>query len=192
MNADERSERDPDALLMQQACENDDRGAFEQIYCRYYPMVIAFLAQHEADQERLDDLTQEVFRRAWQHRRRCRNYRRASMFLTGIARNVIRENSKRRKRDIVCRRLDDTAPAHKPVTYETPVTVAQRHEAHRDIHQGMRRLPSKQREAVNLADLEQLSRREAARRVGCSLKAFCQRLALGRSRLRVLLKHLNR
>ncbi len=72
------------------------RDAFEQIYRRHAPLLLAFLSARVRVSER-EDLHQEVWRRAWEHlpdQFHGGNFR---AWIHRIARNVLIDRGKRRK-----------------------------------------------------------------------------------------------
>lgn len=72
---------------------------------------------------------------------------------------------------------------------ESQVDVRPDHESLEKLHDALGRLPARQRLPIVLCDLEELSYKDAAERLGLSTPTLRNRLARGRQRLR---RHLNR
>jgi RNA polymerase sigma-70 factor (ECF subfamily) len=75
---------DADAELMVRFREGD-RSAFEQLFHRYTPPLVSFLARMVPERARAEELAQEVFVRIYQARNRYEPRARFSTFLFGIA-----------------------------------------------------------------------------------------------------------
>jgi RNA polymerase sigma-70 factor (ECF subfamily) len=78
---------DDDARLML-AFQGGDRRAFETLFARYTPRVLAFLTRMVRDRARAEDLTQDVFVRIYNAADRYEARARFSTYLFGIAHNL--------------------------------------------------------------------------------------------------------
>ncbi|MBI5723928.1 MAG: RNA polymerase sigma factor [Planctomycetes bacterium] len=78
--------------------EYADRGEFEQTYLRNYSLVFGYLRARLLDGAWAEDLSQEVFLRAYNAYDRFDATRESSRWLLGIARNVLREHIRKLKR----------------------------------------------------------------------------------------------
>lgn len=185
---DRKSKPQPDTLLLLRACEADDRAAFERIYLKYYPILLTYFARGKYRQHVREELAQEVFRRAWQHRRRCQDYPRVSAFLMAIAQNVGREIHKDHRMRIDCSRLAEGDLEKSAITDVTPDLIVQERETRTRVRQGIASLPAKQREAAELVYIEGYSPKEAAERITCSIFLFHERLRGARNQLQKWLK----
>lgn len=87
-----------ETLLLQQA-QKGDAEAFGQIYELYSPLVFRFLFAHLDDQLDAEDLTEEVFLRAWQS---LPGYRMRGVPFTGflfrVARNALYDHYRRSRK----------------------------------------------------------------------------------------------
>lgn len=74
------------------------KGEFEQTYLRNYSLVYGYLRARLLDSAWAEDLSQEVFLRAYNAYDRFDASRESSKWLLGIARNVLREYIRKMKR----------------------------------------------------------------------------------------------
>jgi RNA polymerase sigma-70 factor (ECF subfamily) len=170
-----------DIGLMVKAREGD-RAAYETIYRRYLSAVVSFLARRTGSRDAGEDLAQEVFTRVWEHRTRYRPLAPVRNYLLGVAANILRER-RAKAHDQVFLDIDDsdTLPdANRP----QPLSQAQSAEQLQAVKTMMASLSARQRQAVELVYLAGLAPDEAARRLGCSVKALCANLYEARLRLR--------
>lgn len=85
-----------DAILTARACQGD-REAFRLLYERYARRVFAFLLGYTGQRETAEDLTQEVFLRAWQSLPHYREQGEFLAWLFRIARNLLTDRHRRRR-----------------------------------------------------------------------------------------------
>ncbi len=179
---------DDDIHLMLQV-KRCDHQAFDELDHKYRPIVRNFLARLKCPTDVLDDLTEEVFARVWEHRRRFRGDSTIKTYLCGIARNVLADELKRlpkqiatsRARSLECR-LKRSNGLSEP---EANVHIAEITEA---MEQAMFQLTAEQRQAVELVHRKGISLQEAAQHAGCLIRAFESRLCRAYRRLRQLLR----
>lgn len=161
-----------------------DRVAYEQLYCRYFRTVVSFLARHTDRGQACEDLAQEVFTRVWRHRSRYQPLAPVKRYLLRIAVNVLREDRAKSHGPVPTdiRNLETVADARQP----SPPAQVQSAEQLQAIRALMASLPVQQRRAVELVYLAGLDPDEAARRLGCSVKALRVHLCRARLKLRSL------
>ena len=82
------AETDEDAKLMLRLRESGDRRAFEELYRRFTPPLVSFLARMVRSRARAEELAQDVFVRIYQARDRYEPRARFSTYLFGIATNL--------------------------------------------------------------------------------------------------------
>jgi RNA polymerase sigma-70 factor (ECF subfamily) len=104
-----------DRTLIQRV-QQGDRAAFEQIVARHQNAIFAYLRARLAQPTDADDLTQEVFLRCYLARARFDTTNMLRPWLFGIARNLLREHvrRKRRRKEVawteLCLELEELAP----------------------------------------------------------------------------------
>jgi RNA polymerase sigma factor (sigma-70 family) len=134
-----------------------DRDAFERLYRRHVSRIHG-LARRMAGGEAADDLTQDVFVRAWEKLHTFRAESRFGTWLYRVAVNVIVED--RRKRANAWRQVDDEAAiANVPVAPpDTPLSV--------DLAAAVDLLPDGARQVFVLHDVQGFKHREIGKLFG--------------------------
>lgn len=146
--------------------------------------------RNEADAE---DILQEVFLRIHQRVDSVQHAERVGAWLFQVTRNAIVDyyRAPRRRREITVRAVIE--PAADLLEGETPEAEAEHDvmEVQQELAACLRpmveRLPVTYREAVFLADLEGLTQREAAERLGLSVSGTKSRVLRGRRALKTML-----
>jgi RNA polymerase sigma-70 factor (ECF subfamily) len=161
-----------------------DHSAYDQIYHRYFSIVMSFVARHRGRGQACEDLAQEVFTRVWHRRAQYRPYGPVKSYLLGIAANIVRE-SRARGRHLVSANAEDLETLA-DVSRASPPSQAESAEQLQMLRARMARLSVRQRQALELVYLAGLNPDEAARRLGCSVKALYVHLCKGRQKLRKL------
>jgi RNA polymerase sigma-70 factor (ECF subfamily) len=161
-----------------------DRGAYDHIYQRYFATVASFMARHGGRYQGCEDLTQEVFARVWRRRALYRPLGPVRNYLFGIAANVLRENRSRShgRAGVEIDTLEDVSDT----SGVSPPARAESAEQLQALCALMARLSARQREALELVYLVGLGPEDAARRLGCSVKALRVHLCKARQKLRKL------
>jgi RNA polymerase sigma-70 factor (ECF subfamily) len=174
---------DEDIRLMIRA-RNGDRSAYDRIYHRYFAIVTSFVARRQGHSEGCEDLAQEVFTRVWCRRTQYQPLGPVKNYLLGVAANVVRE-SQTRGHGPVCvdiEGLEGLVDASRV----SPLSHAESAEQLQTMRELMARLSVRQRQALELVYLVGLEPREAARQLGCSVKALHVHLYKARRKLRQL------
>ncbi len=158
---------------------------FEQLYRRNVDVLMGYFARRCRDPQTVADLTSETFVRAVDGFARFDPHRGSDRaWLFGIAARVFARHCEQSagRRDAVAR-----LGGHRLLEEDEIEELAERIDAEREGAALMRRfgrLPSVERAAIELVDLEGLSPMEAAVALGVSRVAFRKRLSRARSRLR--------
>jgi RNA polymerase sigma-70 factor (ECF subfamily) len=167
-----------------------DQDAFAELVAAHAARVYSALRRFGLDAGEADEVSQEVFLRAWRGLPRFEERAQLSTWLYRIAFNEAQRRLSRR----VPRRAEpdpgrDDAIASLP---ESPDLAPEEQTLDRELEQIVERaldeLPGDWRMAVVLRDLEGLSTREAAEVAGVGEAAFKSRLHRGRMELRALLE----
>jgi RNA polymerase sigma-70 factor (ECF subfamily) len=174
---------DEDIRFMMEV-RDGDRGAYDQIYHRYFAAVASFVARHGGRHQGCEDLAQEVFARVWHRRAQYRPLGPVRNYLFGIAVNVLRESQAKSHGRVAVGNSDledvaDTNGASPPARAESAEQV-------RALRAQMTRLSTRQRQAIELVYLVGLEPDEAAHKLGCSVKALRVHLCRARQKLRKL------
>lgn len=169
--------------------QTGDESAFRQLMERHSERVRNLIYSIFNSAELVDDLTQDVFIKAFRALGQFRFDAAFSTWLYRIAVNHCRDEMRKRKlrRYLSLQTLLDTRD--KEVTMKTSVHP-QEHETREWIDRGLQRLPDKYRVPVILKDVEGLSYEEMAEIMCCELGTVKSRLSRGRDMLRNYLKPL--
>lgn len=167
-----------------------DQDAFAELVAANSDRVYGTLRRFGLDQGEADEVSQEVFLRAWRGLPRFEQRARFSTWLYRIAFNEAQRRLSRRRAAPVA--PDPEAPdpiAAVPDSPEYgPEAQALGDELMRALETALMQLPPDWRAAVVLRDIEGLSTDEAAAIVGIRPAAFKSRLHRGRMRLRELIE----
>jgi RNA polymerase sigma-70 factor (ECF subfamily) len=131
----------------------------------------------------VEDMLQNVFLAAWQHRAQFRGHSSIKTWLTRIAINECRR--RQRRHAVFCKWWTSLRPAsHEDVGADDPLA---RRETSETVRSAMQRLSNRQREVVVLYYLEELTAREVADVLGLKQGTVEVRLSRARKRLADLL-----
>ncbi|MDH5491191.1 MAG: sigma-70 family RNA polymerase sigma factor [Myxococcales bacterium] len=133
-----------------------------------------------------EDLVQEAMIRAWIFWHRFEEGSNARAWMHRILMNTFINGYRRRKREReILGRFQHELPLRRPPRPEAPRSEA---ELSDEVVRALEETKSDFREAVLLVDLQGLSYREAARRVGCPVGTIMSRLHRGRQALQQKLR----
>src|SRR5260370_5750251 len=148
--------RDPaglsDPLLVERVKERDDASAFDEIVRRHKNRIFSYVCRMTHDSPDAEDLTQEVFIRAFQSIGRCRADAAVDTWLYRIATNLVIDRFRRTRRApqtwVPLDNEDDTLGSL-PATDRgsDPEATAQLGELKREVQKAVQTLPSKLRSA---------------------------------------------
>lgn len=176
--------------------ERSRRGDLESFNClvvAYQSRVYSLCLRMLGSPESADDATQEAFIAAYRSIGKLRGALRP--WLLRIASNACIDELRRRKRQSsVSLDVPTTDPEREhaldppDASSERPESVALQDELSRALQAELLRLPSEQRLAVILCDVEGFSYDEIAESMGCSVGTVKSRISRGRARLREQLR----
>jgi RNA polymerase sigma-70 factor (ECF subfamily) len=169
-----------------------DQDAFAALVMLHADRVYGALRRFGLDPGEADEVSQEVFLRAWRGLSRFEERARVSTWLYRIAFN---EAQRRRSRRVLpAAALNPDPESDDPIAALPdspdlgPDAQTLSHEFEEVLGRALARLPVEWRDAVVLRDIEGLSTEEAAGVVGVRQAAFKSRLHRGRMQLRALLE----
>jgi len=153
---------DEDELIAR--ARQGDREAFADLYQRYLPMIYAYVRARVFDDRDAEDLTEQVFLRAFQTLSRYRGrgwpY---SAFLYRVARNLVVDHF-RRARPVLSAEIVDEHPDPAPSADEVLILSEERQR----LQQALSRLPADYQEVIRLRLLLSLPTATAATWLGRS------------------------
>jgi RNA polymerase sigma-70 factor, ECF subfamily len=135
---------DEDELIAR--ARRGDREAFADLYQRYLPMIYAYVRARVFDDHDAEDLTEQVFLRAYEslHRYRRRGWP-YSAFLYRIARNLLVDHIRRARPELPV----DVAEARGDGASSADEVIIQREERRR-LRSALDRLPQDYQEVIRL------------------------------------------
>jgi RNA polymerase sigma-70 factor (ECF subfamily) len=165
---------DEDAHLMLEAAAGNSE-AYGRLYRKYFPVVVSFVSGFKVLQQVAEDVAQDVFTRVWQNRAQYQPAAAFRTYLLGCARNVCCEYRSRAIREITVRGVLEAGETS--VARENDGSTA-------PLKKLVERLPARQKQAVEIVYLLELSTQQAAERLRCSVHSIHQSLYLARQNLR--------
>jgi RNA polymerase sigma-70 factor (ECF subfamily) len=168
-----------DAQLI--ALARESRGAaLEAMYSAYKTRIYTFLLRLLADPSGADDLTQDVFTKAYQALGTLTNEHRILPWLYRIATNTAIDHHRRRRRFTWLRVGPLAGTREEPLMRDEHAEVPERDQVRRVLAT----LPAEQSTALLLHALEGYSYKEIADIQGCTVTAVRSRLARARKAFR--------
>ena len=184
-NGPQRADGEEDAELMGRIARGDQR-AFERLYDRYVRYVYSICLRVLRSAEDAEDATLDTFCKIWKEAERYDGNRASVLsYLVLLARS--RAIDLRRARSARVKREQAHGPVRQPAGQD-PSEAAYPREARERVHAALDKLPSAEREAVQLSFLEGLSHREIAERLGQPLGTTNTRIRPGLIQLRQTLR----
>lgn len=167
------------ALLI--ASQRGDRGAFGELVKRYQTLVASIAYSRTGDLDRSEEIAQQTFVTAWEKRDSLRDHQRMVAWLSGIARNLTRQESRQRSKwKAGLQESVENMPAGSP----SPVEQCISGEQEALLWQVLQQIPETYREPLVLYHREHHSVSEVARLLELSEDAVKQRLSRGRTMLK--------
>ncbi len=181
-----------DLELVQKAARGD-QTAFEELVKEYQQKVYTIAYGISHDQHDAFDIAQEVFIKIY---KKLKDFRGASSFYTWLYRITanVAIDFQRRKKKVVTVDFDEKILEEPRVEARTvedkkydPRETLDRKEIHGAVLKAIETLPEDQRATIVLRELENLSYKEIARSMNCSLGTVMSRLHYGRKKLKEML-----
>ncbi len=176
-------------LVLAQSASQGDQEAFRAIYEAYQKQVYHHILRMVRDRYEAEDLTQEVFMRAYQFMGTYSGNAALGRWLRKIATNLCID--KMRKRSLptaswptIVSKDGDEQPVDFADEGLSPVDLAQSREAEEEIRQAIEELPEYYRNVVILKDIMDRSGEEVANEMDCPIGTVKSRLSRGHELLR--------
>lgn len=178
----------PDAELVRLARQGEPR-AFEELMTRHRLRSIRTAITVLGDEQEAEDEVQNTWWKVYIH---IDQYKEESLFTTWLTRITVNQCLMRIRRNRVfrCYSLDAQPPCEQHPAFELPDPTPHPEaaflcqERHAKLRTELSRIPRSMREIVTLCDMQGLSMKEAAGRLGLSVPAAKSRLRRARTELR--------
>ena len=168
-----------------------DLAAFEALVDRHQAAVIGTVAKMLDDPAEAEDIAQQVFVRIWQAAVRYEPSAKFSTWMFTIARNLVFNEMRRRKRRSESSLEERDEAFHQGLhdpSATAPDVVSQQVELEAAVSQAIHELPEKQRLAVVLRRYENMPYEEIGAVIGLSLPAVKSLLFRARAQLKEALR----
>jgi RNA polymerase sigma-70 factor (ECF subfamily) len=167
---------------------------FEGLVQEYKNRIYGYICRLTNDSPDAEDITQEVFIRAYQSMHAFRHDAAVDTWLYRIATNLVIDRFRRAKRapqmvPVVTDAEDSLGEIPASNRDSDPQATAQLFELQKQVQKAIQSLPTKLRSVVVLHDMEGLSYEEVAQAVGCPVGTVKSRLFNARLLLRRKLQH---
>jgi RNA polymerase sigma-70 factor (ECF subfamily) len=171
-----------DDFSLVRAARSGDLAAFERLYRSTVGLVYALCLRMSGDTGRAEELTQDVFVRAWQKLATFRGESAFATWLTRLTVNlVLTERRDRGRRDARLTPVDDLEALAPPAPQTQPGTAL-------DLEAAIGGLPEQARRVFVLHDVEGWGHSEIARATGLAVGTCKSHLHRARALLREVLK----
>jgi RNA polymerase sigma-70 factor, ECF subfamily len=165
-----------------------DSAAFEQIVLRHENRVMALAARLLGAREEARDVAQEVFLRAFKYLHRLDVQKPVEPWLMRITVNVCRDAARLRQRRLAT--FVDVDEPERVDESPDPYAGLARKQEQRILQRALERLPEKERLAIVLRDVEELSTAEVASILQSSETTVRSQVSRGRLKLKAAIDRL--
>ena len=182
-------ENSRDILLMERIGAGDHR-AFRELVERHQNAVVGTVAKMLGNASEAEDIAQQVFLRVWRHAKRYRPDAKFTTYLFTITRNLVFNESRRKKRrnEVSADEREENSHVLIPADpTRQPDSELLQEELRQAVDKAIASLPEPQRMAVVLRRYEQMPYEEIARVLDVSVSAVKSLLFRARAALRVAL-----
>ncbi len=177
-----RGDKDPDTALVLRIA-NGEQAAASELVSRHLSKMVSLARHMLGDAVEAEDVAQEVFMKVWQSAHKWQPGK--AKFETWMHRVAINAcyDRLRRRREVYTDQIPDRADKDTPGADQMIIEA----ELSQQVEDAIMHLPARQRAALSLCHLREMSNKEAARALEISVEALESLLARGRRGLR---KHL--
>ncbi|MGV8122749.1 MAG: RNA polymerase sigma factor [Candidatus Xenobiia bacterium LiM19] len=160
-----------------------DHSAFESIVRRYQILITSVAYNYTGDLGASEDIAQETFVAAWKDLGKLRNRNQLRAWLCGIARNLVNNTFRRKKRDPV-QQAQELTEVESPYPESSPLEHIISEEEQNMLWTSLKRLPENYRMPLILFYRQSGSIKQVADELQISSATVKQRLTRGRKMLK--------
>lgn len=185
-----RNPIDADAVLMTRARDGDD-GAFDELMRRYESRVRGFVFKLTGRSSDIEDISQQVFLRAFRARAAYQPSAPFASWLFTISRNVVsnaNRSLRRRRESSEWMKVDATLDLIGPSSPDSPFDALNQQEAREAVRAAIDELNDRQRQTLLLIYLQGYSYLDAGIQMGLPVTAIKSLACRARKNLRGILK----
>lgn len=175
---------DKNEISLLKACLQGDTGAFERIVSKYQGFICAVTYSATGDAEKSEELAHETFISAWRSLAQLKDLAKFRGWIGTIARNVVRNSFREKKRDIISGAASIDAVDESAVAADESDEEALAGERQAVVEMALKRIPAKYREVIVLFYRQEQSIKEVAAQLELSEATVKQRLSRGRKMLK--------
>ena len=148
----------------------------------HYFSVKRYIASRVKNSDDVEDITQSVFLEFYKKENYCKEYRSPEAYLLKIAQDRVALYYRNRNKQIETISIDSVDKinlSEEALQYYEGSKDSLQWQKHKILQELINQLPPKIRKAMRLRFLHRLSPKDAAKKSGCSVNAFYQRIARG-------------
>ena len=153
------------------AVKKGDKGAYEQLFVRYYPTLLRFIHGMLKDNHMAEDIAQNIFMKLWIHREKLDSTQSLKNYLFVLAKHEIFNIFKAKRTTMLSLlpQLNDRDIEDRGYSIEEQYNYAELNEL---LIQNISKMPPQRQLIFRMSRCEHLSNREIAERLGLSVRSF--------------------
>lgn len=163
-----------DRISLKLAINRKDGKALSELHSKYYRKIKRYIASRISSIADAEDLTQNVFFELCKSNGTDKGHQNAEAYLLGVAKKLIALYHRNRDKQIRTISINSMDEITADIQRKPSEQISQ--QKLRELKDTIARLPPKTQEAISLRLIEGISIQEAAKRTGCSIHTFCQRI----------------
>lgn len=159
------------------AVKKDDKGAYEQLFVRYYPTLLRFIHGMLKDNHMAEDIAQNIFMKLWIHREKLDSTQSLKNYLFVLAKHEIFNIFKAKRTTMLSLlpQLNDRDIEDRGYSIEEQYNYAELNEL---LIQNISKMPPQRQLIFCMSRCEHLSNREIAERLGLSVRSVDKHIEL--------------
>ena len=159
------------------AVKKGDKGAYEQLFVRYYPTLLRFIHGMLKDNHMAEDIAQNIFMKLWIHREKLDSTQSLKNYLFVLAKHEIFNIFKAKRTTMLSLlpQLNDRDIEDRGYSIEEQYNYAELNEL---LIQNISKMPPQRQLIFRMSRCEHLSNREIAERLGLSVRSVDKHIEL--------------